>query len=402
MGKPSPPPAPDYVGAAKEQGTANVNSAIATNYMNQANQIGPNGSLTYDYNYDKAYTLPDGTKIPQATATTTLSPDQQKLLDQNNGLAIQLNDVAGRGINYVDQAANTPIDQSALPGRGSLPAVRPMQGGVDGTTYQTSIPQQNMQSSYDFSKLGAMPSSDSFTADRDRITQAYMQRMQPLMDQQRDQTYTKLANQGINRGSEAYNWDNDMLGRQENDMRIAALLAGDQTQQNYYNNAMGIRQQGANESMAQGNFGNDAAMAKFNQGLAAGGFANAAAGEQFNQNLARGNFSNQANQQQFAQELAASQASDQQRAQAIQEEDYFRNQPLNMLNALRSGNQVTMPQFGNVTAGSVIAPPPLYQATADSGDYAMNAYKAQLASNPFNSFMSGIGGLGTAAIGKWG
>lgn len=370
--------------------------------MNQANQIGPNGSLTYDYNYDKAYTLPDGTKIPQATATTTLSPDQQKLLDQNNGLAIQLNDVAGRGINYVDQAANTPIDQSALPGRGSLPAVRPMQGGVDGTTYQTSIPQQNMQSSYDFSKLGAMPSSDSFTADRDRITQAYMQRMQPLMDQQRDQTYTKLANQGINRGSEAYNWDNDMLGRQENDMRIAALLAGDQTQQNYYNNAMGIRQQGANESMAQGNFGNDAAMAKFNQGLAAGGFANAAAGEQFNQNLARGNFSNQANQQQFAQELAASQASDQQRAQAIQEEDYFRNQPLNMLNALRSGNQVTMPQFGNVTAGSVIAPPPLYQATADSGDYAMNAYKAQLASNPFNSFMSGIGGLGTAAIGKWG
>jgi hypothetical protein len=50
MSKPQAPAPPDYAAAATAQGQANENSALATNYLNQVNQVGPYGSLTYNYN----------------------------------------------------------------------------------------------------------------------------------------------------------------------------------------------------------------------------------------------------------------------------------------------------------------------------------------------------------------
>lgn len=294
MSKPKAPPPPDYAAAATAQGTANTNSAIATNFLNQANQVGPHGSMTYSYDHSKGYTLPDGTVIPQTTATTLLSPEQQKLYDQQTGISTKLNDLASQGIGYVGEATRTPIDQSKLPG---LHSQLPM----------------------------------DYTKQRDQITDAMMQRMQPYIDRDRAAMDTKLANQGITHGSEAYNWDNDIFNRGVNDQRIAALLAGDTEQQN-----------------------------------------------QFTRGLASSQFGNQARQQ------------------AIQEADYFKNQPLNMLNALRSGNQVNMPQFGNVSAGSNIAAAPVYQAAGDQYAAAMNNYQMKLQQQ--NALMGGVAGIGSAAI----
>lgn len=316
MGKPKAPAPPDYAAAAREQGTANVNSAIAGNFLNQADQKGPYGSLKYTYDYDGGMTLPDGTRIPRTMVETILSPDQQKLLDQNSRLSISMNDLAGKGLDYVGQAVGTPIDRSGLPS---------LRSGL-------ATPQ--------------LPNVSDFQGQRDKITDAMMQRLQPYLNRQRAAMDTKLANQGITNGSEAWKWDQDTFNRGENDQRIAALLAGDQAQQDLFNNSM------------------------------------SSATTQFNMGLAGGQFDNQARQQ------------------AIQEQDYFRNQPLNMLNALRSGNQVNMPQFGNVSAGSGIAPAPVYQATADSYDAAMQKYKADLAAR--GGLLGGIASLGGAAIGKWG
>lgn len=295
MGKPKAPDPPDYAAAAREQGTANVGSAIASNFLNQANQVGPYGSLTYSYDPAHAMTLPDGTRVPQTTATTTLAPDQQHLLEQQTGISTQLNDLATRGIGYVDQAVGHPIDQSGLPARGTAPDP----GGG--------------------------------TAQRDEITAAYMQRLQPYIDHDRAAMDTKLSNQGITHGSEAYGYDNDVFNKGVNDQRIAALLAGDAQQQN-----------------------------------------------EFNRGLASSQFSNQARQQ------------------AIQEADYFQNQPLNMLNALRSGGQVNLPQFGNVSGGAGIAPAPVYQAAGDQYAAAMQNYQQRVAQQ--SGLMSGIAGLGGAAI----
>lgn len=284
--------------------------------MNQANQVGPYGSLNYSYDYNNGYTLPDGTRIPLATATTTLSPDQQKLLDQNSRLSISLNDLAARGIGYVDQATGKPIDTSGMPS---------LRGGL-------AVPQ--------------LPTVEDFQGQRDKITNAFMERLQPLLDRDQAALDNKLANQGLMPGSEAWKFDQDAQNRSENDQRIAALLAGDQAQQNLFNNAMSSATTGFNMGMASNQFDNQA------------------------------------------------------RSQAIQEADYFKNQPLNMLNALRSGNQVNMPQFGNVSAGAQIQAAPIYQATADSYTAALDRYKAQLQAR--SGLLGGIGTIGSAAIGKWG
>lgn len=157
-----------------------------------------------------------------------------------------------------------------------------------------------------------------------------MERLQPSIDRDRAALDTRLANQGITHGSEAYGSDYDTFNRGVNDQRIAALLAGDQEQQ-----------------------------AEFQRGLASGQFGNAA------------------------------------RSQALQEAEFSRTEPLNLLNALRSGNQVNLPQFGNVAGGAQAAPAPIYQATSDQYSAAMQNYQAKLAQQ--GALFSGLAGIGSAA-----
>lgn len=576
MGKPSAPPPPDYAAAAKAQGEANVNSSLATNYMNQVNQVGPTGSITYNRSATDGYTLPDGTFIPNTTVTTTLSPEQQKLYDQNVGISTQLNNLAAKGIGYVDEASGKPINLEALPARtnsvqgaafkseaapGTLgletlgatptyatlgnaptynqvgfdkmqsgPTLNRVGNGPDfasmgngptldrlkaGGDIQTGVEGTNYQDSYDFSGVSQMPRYEDFNSSRDKITDAMMQRLQPYIDRDREALRTQLVNQGVGQGTEAYGWDMDMFQRGVNDQRIAALLAGTQEQQNLFNNAMGLRQQGVQEALAQGNLKNSVADALFNQRLQQGNFANAAQAQQFgqqsqiagfnndaamreeaarrealgynnnnaqrsyenaanaaginneaalreaalgrealaynndnafkttaynNDQAARGfadsqaiagfnndvasktladsvtkaSINNQAQQQEYAQNqqdllnynqaqeaqfnqgLASAQFANQARTQALQEEDYARSAPLNMLNSLRQGNQVQTPQFINAATGTQIQPAPIYNATADQYAAQMAKYNADLQAR--GGFLSGLASLGSAAI----
>lgn len=105
---------------------------------------------------------------------------------------------------------------------------------------------------------------------------------------------------------------------------------------------------------------------------------------------------NQAQEAQFNQGLASAQFANQARAQALQEEDYARNAPLNMLNALRQGNQVQTPQFINAATGTQIQPAPIYNATADQYAAQMAKYNADLQAR--GGFLSGLASLGSAAI----
>lgn len=327
--------------------------------------------MTYSYDSAHGQTLPNGTVIPQTTATTTLSPEQQHLLDQQTGISTSLNDLASKGIGYVADASSHPIDQSKLPSMATGLARTNFSGAADPTKL-------GIAGQYDFSKLGAMPKASDFQGQRDQITNAMMERMRPELDRQRAALDVRDANQGITHGSEAYNNDNDIFNRGVNDQRIAALLAGDRQQQDLFSNAMAIRGQGVGEATAQGNFGNSAQGQEYGQHQQSLDNANQAAQANFGQGLASGQFVNQA------------------RSQAIQEADYFKNQPLNMLNALRSGNQTTLPQFGNVSAGGQIAAAPVYQAASDQYGAAMQQYQAKLAQQ--NALMSGISGIGGAAI----
>lgn len=295
MGKPQAPAAPDYAAAATAQGNANVNSAIASNFLNQVNQTGPYGSLTYNYNNNNGMTLPNGVTVPSVTATTTLSPQQQELLNQQTTMSTDLNNLGISTLGNIGTAIQNPMSASQFP------------------ALQTSL-----------ADTGNPTQADQL---RDQITNAYMSRLQPSIDQQQNALDTRLANQGIAIGSDAWNQAQFQNEQGVNDQRTSALLAGDQEQQNEFNNG-----------------------------------------------LASSQFANQAQQQ------------------AIQEANYFQTQPLNLLNALREGNQVTNPQFGNVSGGSTIQAAPIMQATQDQYTAAMQQYQAQM--QAYSSTLSGIAGLG--------
>src|ERR1700676_107697 len=75
--KDSPTP-PDPFQTAAAQTKSNIATGTANQNINMVNQTNPYGSLTYS----QTGTNPDGT--PKYSATTTLNPAQQGLLDQSN------------------------------------------------------------------------------------------------------------------------------------------------------------------------------------------------------------------------------------------------------------------------------------------------------------------------------
>lgn len=245
--KSSAPPPPDYKGAAE-----------ATAAANRVNQITPYGTFTY------SETGKDSQGNPIWSATTALSPEQQKLLDIQNQTSLGLGNLQQQGLGYVENMLANPFDTSKLAQTGINP----------GETMQDSI----------------------------------LRRLQPQMAQQQESFDAKMANQGIVPGTQAYENAKRSFDQQQNDLLTSAVIQGTQT------------------------------------GLAA-------------------------NQQGFNQL------------------GYMRNEPVNTLNAIRSGSQVTNPTFGQTAAG------PDYLGAATAG------YNAQLgASNAANaaqnSFTSGLMGLG--------
>lgn len=173
---PSAPAPPNYAAAAQETAQGNIDAARVATAANRVNQITPYGNLTY------AVTGADPYGNPTWTATQTLSPDQQKLLDLQNQASIGLGQLAGKGLGYVENMLATPFDTSKLPSTGFNPS----------QTYQ----------------------------------EAYMQRLAPQLQQGRERLEQSLANQGIPIGSEAYDRAMMQQAQRENDLLAAATTQG--------------------------------------------------------------------------------------------------------------------------------------------------------------------------------
>ena len=203
--------------------------------------------------------------IPMFNSSIEFSPLGQQRFDQEQRINTQLGGLAESGIGRVQEQFGTPFD---------IQNVNQLQ---------------------------------------DRAEASILDRMQPLMDRQRAQRETQLANQGIMLGGEAYRNAQDDLARSENDARLAAIT------------------QGLN-----------------------------------------------------------------QRAPALQQDLALRNQPLNELNALRTGSQVTVPQFSGPTAQSIGAPD-ILGATGAQYQAQLGQFNAEQAGG--NNFMSGLFGLGGAVLG---
>ena len=85
--------------------------------------------------------------------------------------------------------------------------------------------------------------------------------------------------------------------------------------------------------------------------------------------------------------------------QGFQQAAYNQMQPINVINALRTGSQVQNPSFANTPNQAQTAGPDLLGAANASYQNQLNAYNAQQAQQ--GGFMGGLMSLGGAAIGKY-
>ena len=261
--------APDYAAAAKETAAGNLEAAKYATVANRANQYNPYGSVTWQKG---------ATDFDPWTQTTNFTPQGQQLFDLQQAQDLAYGQAAQKGFENIKGLFENPnIDES---------------------------------------KLAAMPQNAGMTSQ-----QAIMSRLRPTLDTEQSALDTKLANQGIALGSDAYKRAMNLQGQRMNDLELQAAAQG-------IGLDMNARQQGLNEQY--------------------------------------------------------------QRMQ----------QPLNLINALKTGSQVQAPQFSSYAQqASTAGPDMMGAANAQYGanlDYA-NAQNAQT-----NAMMGGLFSLGGAAMGRGG
>lgn len=285
----SAPPAPDYTGAAQATAQGNKEAAIAAQAGNMVNQYTPYGSVEYNV---RGYV--DGT--PQYEQRVNLSPEQQAAYNKDVAMNAQLQDVGIQGVGYVQSALNKPLSFEGM--------------------QQVGTPGEIQQAASDAAYQNAM-----------RYVEPRLQRQQAGLENQ-------LANQGITRGSEAWN---------------AAMADAQANRENIYSQAQN---------------------AAYTAGLTG-------ANQAYNQALGS-------------------------RQQQISEAQTLQQNPINMLNAVRSGSQMqtsAQPQVGTSSPGQLAtwSGPDLLGATTAQGQYNQGLYNAQTAAG--SSQTSGLMGLaGTAAM----
>lgn len=411
----SPPPPPDPYQVAGAQTQQNRDAALYNAALNRVNTYTPLGSQTFNITGTDPRT-----GAPIYEQRIELSPEQQQLYDQQQQQNLALGNVAQGMLGRVGDTYGSPVDTSGLPQlQGNVDVQGPsLQGGfrsvdprmgVDLTSqYQTVSPQQSL----DRTGLPSLPSD--LQGFRDEAERALYDRNTAYLDDRfargEESLRSRLANQGIVEGSEAYKnaIDDFERGREMayRQARNESIAGGGAEASRMFDIGSRARGQLFGEELSSGQFGNQAAGQETAQNLAAaqfgnqaalagGQFSNQAAGQATAQNMASAQFGNQARQQALAEALASGGFANQARGQGMSELFALRNQPLNEFNALRSASPVNMPQFqGMAQVGT--NPADIAGAIQNNYQGQLDIYNAQQQGR--NSLLGTLGGLGSAAM----
>lgn len=330
------PAPPDYAAAAKEQGRANLEAIRTGAALNRVDQITPYGTVRYRQVPGTASSpttpTPTGTfgggtpspgswlspgtggygsladilsgwspqGTPQQGATnsdhweqiTELSPDQQAILDTQEGNQIDMGRIAGQRLNQFGDMG--PLNFSGQPSRVS---------GVSPANFRTDVSSPGVRyQDLDLAGLAGIPGADDFGAERQRVEDALYGRattnLDPQFQQREEAMRTRLINSGNVEGSEA--WKNEM-GNFERERqgaydqaRNSAILAGGTEQSRMLADALSSREQQFGERLYQGQFGNQASKQALDAELAKTGLYNAAESDRFAQGVTNANLTNSA------------------------------------------------------------------------------------------------------------
>jgi hypothetical protein len=378
-GKSSPPPAPNPVDTARASTSTNVATSIANAMLNNTNQNTPEGQLRYDqtdtYQWHDPYTNLD-VSIPRFTATQIRSPQAQAIEDQNQAAKMNLAGMANVQSSRLAGHLAEDFDPSGGPAAGDPNMIT----GIDqaATTFGDVGSQQRT-----FGDAGDITRSygpqDNFSADRQRVEDSLMARMNPQLAKERSNIETRLADQGIRYGSQAYASAMDDYNRQATDTRFGAIGAAGQEQQRMMDMAA-----------QRAGFENAAQQQEYTQQQGRGAFANQAQSTDFQQAAARGEFANAGLAQQVAQGQAGFNAQNMARNQWMNEQYAARNQPINEISSLLSGSQINNPNFVN-TPNNQIPTTDVAGLINTRFSQDMDIYKQESANQ--NALMGGIFGM---------
>lgn len=207
MGKKSPK-APSAASQAAAQTQSNKETAFWNAKLNNVNQITPYGNMTWS----------GGGTVdnPQAfTSTINLSPEQQQILDSQNRQDIAMGGLAERQIGRIQDATANPYSYSGI--------------------------------------KNALPTYDSIQSATSAAQDALMSRLNPQYAQQEEALRTRLINQGIGQGSQAYQREMDTFNQARNDALQQAILNAQAYGANEQNMAMQRRLQEIGEYDSQRN-----------------------------------------------------------------------------------------------------------------------------------------------------
>lgn len=270
MGKDSPPP-PDYKGAAEATAASGQETNAQQTYANRPTVTTPWGSQTWQTS--KQIDPSTGKPVTAWEQKINLDPRQQAALDDQLAITEGRSGAAKELLGQATDAFQRPFNWDDAPERAP---------------------------GFDF---GAMPDTqkklNGSSGDyRRRAQDAITELQRPDLERSRAAAETRLANQGITKGSEAYEADMRAVSDNENRAHLQAIA------------------EGRNESVLA--FGQDMGAADLNNKGIAGDISNRMNAGSFNNNN---------------------------RTAAIAEEAQRRGMTLNELNALLTGQQVAMPQI---------------------------------------------------------
>ena len=216
-GSPDSAPVLDPTSAAAQQGAANKDASLFDTYLNRPDQVTPQGSLKWTL---KPGADPKNPPPGDWIQTTALNETGQQLYDADQALQLGMTGTSQAALGRVNDTLGQALDTSGLPAMGQV---------------------------------------SNFTgADRQRIEDALMARLNPGFAQDEEAMRSRTLNTGFELGSEGSQREQFRLDQAKNDARLAAIAQSGQEAERLGNISRAdagfqnqSRQQGLQEILAQ-------------------------------------------------------------------------------------------------------------------------------------------------------
>lgn len=282
MGKKAPkaPAAPDPATTAAAQTQTNKDTAYWNAVLNNVNQVTPYGSLSYEQSGGgKKYNMEAYNKALEAFNASSGSKGQGVVLNDQGFIDGQsyskgATPLGAPGSTYYPSVGASGAAMPKLedfyisespPSFTSTIKLSPeqqqlydMQTAQDKSLLQLggdqiSRIQQNASTPFSFNGLGNEIDPQQIAEARAAAEEALMSRLNPQFGRDEEALRTRLINQGITQGSEAYNREMEGFGQNKNDARMQAVLNAARYGGDLQNQALQRRNQSIQEYTTQRN-----------------------------------------------------------------------------------------------------------------------------------------------------